>query len=181
MTQTLEQKKGFTVLEFNKGQVIFREGDSAKQAYLIRSGKVAIYKDVNGQKNFVAFMVPGQILGEMAIITGEPRSASAEAAEFCELLVMDKKTLQNALGDTLPIIKALLNQLIVRINETDKKNKPLTATTSKDKRRIEELERGLRSILNEAADWQLAQPNMDPNSKQCLDIISTICQRTLRS
>lgn len=181
MTQTLEQKKGFKLLEFNKGQVIFREGQSAKQAYLIRSGKVAIYKDVNDRKTFVTFMVPGQILGEMAIITGEPRSASAEAAEFCELLVMDKKTLQNALNDTLPIIKALLNQLIVRINETDKKNRPQSMPASKDKRRIEELERGLKAIIDEAADWQLAQPNMDPHSRQCLDIISNISQRTLRS
>lgn len=181
MTQTLEQKKGFKLLEFNKGQVIFREGQSAKKAYLIRSGKVAIYKDINDRKNFVAYMVPGQILGEMAIITGEPRSASAEAAEFCELLVMDKTTLQNALNDTLPIIKALLNQLIVRINETDKKNKPQAMTKNRDQRRIEELERGLKSIIDEAADWQLAQPNMDSQCKQCLDIISNISQRTLRS
>ncbi len=124
MTHDADLKKGFKLLEFNKGQVIFREGQSAKHAYLIRSGKVAIYKDVNGRKVFVAFMVPGQILGEMAIITGEPRSASAEAAEYCELLVMDEKTLQNALNETLPIIKALLNQLIVRINDTDKKKSP---------------------------------------------------------
>ncbi len=181
MTQGGEQKKGFQVLEFNKGQVIFREGQSAKHAYLIRSGKVAIYKEVDGRKVFVAFMIPGQILGEMAIISGEPRSASAEAADFCELLVMDKKTLQNALNDTLPIIKALLNQLIARINETDKKNPPRPGAASKNQRRIEELERTIRSIHGEAADWLLAHPNMDPNSRKCLDIITHICERTLRS
>lgn len=180
MPHDADLKKGFKLLEFNKGQVIFREGQTAKHAYLIRSGKVAIYKDVNGRKVFVAFMVPGQILGEMAIITGEPRSASAEAAEFCELLVMDEKTLQNALNDTLPIIKALLNQLIVRINDTDKKNPPRTGASPKQRRRIEELERAIKSIYGEAADWLLAQPNMDPNSRQCLDIISDICRKTLQ-
>jgi CRP-like cAMP-binding protein len=175
-----EQKKGFQLLGFNKGQVIFREGQSAKNAYLIRSGRVAIYKQVNDRKVFVAFMVPGQILGEMAIITGEHRSASAEAAEFCELLVMDQKTLQNALSDTLPIIKALLNQLIDRINETDKKNPLKTGAATKNQRRVQELERAIRTIHAEAADWLLAHPNMDPNSRQCLDIISNICRKTLQ-
>lgn len=175
-----EQKKGFQLLGFNKGQVIFKEGQSAKHAYLIRSGKVAIYKDVDDRKIFVASMVPGQILGEMAIITGEPRSASAEAAEFTELLVMDQKTLQNALDDTLPIIKALLNQLIVRINETDKKNPPRAGAPNKQQRRMEELERAIKTIHAEAADWLLAHPNMDPNSRQCLDIISTICRKSLQ-
>ncbi len=179
MTQSVEQQKNFQLLEFNKGQVIFREGQSAKHAYLIRTGKVAIYKEVDGRKVFVAFMVPGQILGEMAIITGEPRSASAEASEFCQLLVMDQKTLQNALNDTLPIIKALLNQLIGRIKDTDKKNPPQAGAATKDRRRIEELERCIRTIHGEAADWLLAQPNMDGNARQCLEIIGTICQKTL--
>lgn len=181
MTQSIEPKKGFQILEFNKGQAIFREGQSAKQAYLIRSGKVSIYKDVDGRKVFVAFMVPGQILGEMAIISGEARSASAEAAEFCELLVIDQEILKNALDDTLPIIKALLNQLIARINETDKKNPPRAGAVnvSKSQRRIEELERAVRSIEGEAKDWLLAHPHMDPNSRQCLDIISATCERIL--
>lgn len=163
--------------------MIFKEGQSANQAYLIRSGKVSIYKDVDGRKVFVAFMVPGQILGEMAIISGEPRSASAEAAEFCELLVMDQGTLKNALDDTLPIIKALLNQLIVRINETDKKNPPRATAVpiTKNQRRIDELERAIRSIQSETQDWLLAQPNMDPNSRQCLDIISDTCTKILQT
>ena len=180
MTHGGEQKKGFRLIEFNKGQTIFREGQSAKHAYLIRTGKVAIYKDVDNRKVFVAFMVPGQILGEMAIITGEPRSASAEAAEFCELLIMDKQTLQNALQDTLPIIKALLNQLIVRINETDKKNPPKTGAVTKNQRKVAELERAIKSIHGEAADWLLAHPNMDANSKQCLELISNICRKALQ-
>lgn len=180
MAHDTDQKKGFQLLGFNRGQVIFREGQSAKQAYLIRAGRVAIYKEVDGRKIFVAHMVPGQILGEMAIITGEPRSASAEAAEFCELLVMDKKTLQNALDDTLPIIKALLNQLITRINETDKKNPPRPGTPTHFQRRIDELEKAVKTIRAEAADWLLAHPNMDPNSRQCLELIGSLCRKTLQ-
>ncbi len=179
--KSTEQKQGFRLLEFNKGQAIFKEGQGGRHAYLIRSGKVAIYKEVDGRKVFVAHMVPGQILGEMAIITGEPRSASAEAAEFCELLLMDEKTLHSALDDTLPIIKALLNQLIVRINETDKKHPLGKVGATKNQQRVEELERAVRAIHGEAQDWLLAQPNMDANARKCLDIISTICERAVQS
>lgn len=181
MTQSSDQKKGFQRLEFNKGQIIFREAQPAKHAYLIRSGKVAIYKDVDGLKVFVAFMFPGQILGEMAIISGEPRSASAEAAEFCELLIIDRKTLQNALNDTLPIIRALLNQLIDRINKTDQKNPPRAGAATKNKRRITELERAIRTIQRESKDCFLTHPTMDPHSRQCLDIINNSCAKILRA
>ncbi|MEN8256438.1 MAG: cyclic nucleotide-binding domain-containing protein [Thermodesulfobacteriota bacterium] len=180
MATSIEQKKIFRILEFNKGQVIFKEGQTAAHAFLIRAGKVALYQDVDGHRVFVAFMVPGQILGEMAIITGEPRSATAEAAEYSELLVMDQKTLQNALNGILPIIKALLNQLITRIKRTDKKNPPRAGAVTKNQRRIDELERTIRTIHGEARDWLLAHPEMDPNSRQCLDMISRTCEKTLQ-
>lgn len=180
ISQTPEQKKGFQIRCFNKGEVIFREGHSAKEAYLIRSGKVGIYKNMEGRRLLIAHMVAGQILGEMAIITGEPRSATAQAAEFCELLVMDKKSLHNALDETLPIIKALLNQLIVRINNTDQKNLARAEAITDNQRRVAKLERALRTIHAEAADWLLARPKGDAASRQWLQRISVICQETLR-
>ncbi len=177
----MKKKKEFLQRGFNQGQVIFREDQPATNAYLIRSGKVAIYKNVEGHKVFVAHMIPGQILGEMGIITGEPRTATAEAAEYTELLVMDQETLQNALDDVLPIIKALLNQLISRIKRTDKKNPPRVAAMTRDQQRINELERALRAIHGEAQDWLLAHPNMDANSKKCLNMISYTCEKNLHS
>lgn len=65
-------------------------------------------------------MTPGQILGEMAIITGEPRSATAEAKEATELLIINDESFQFLLNKCSPFIKALINQLINRIQATDK-------------------------------------------------------------
>lgn len=168
-------------LEFNAGKIIFREGQPGHHAYLIRAGKVTIFTTINGRKTKVATMVPGQILGEMAIITGAPRSASAEAAEYCELLVMDKDTLAKTLDETLPIIKALLNQLVKRIQDTERKNPP--AGSERERQlisRIHDLERTMRSIHDNAADWLLAQPDMDPSARQCLQLIRNSCQLQLK-
>jgi len=167
-------------LEFNPGQLIFREGQPGHHAYLIRVGKVTIFTTVNGHKTKIATMVPGQILGEMAIITGQPRSASAEAAEYCELLVMDKKTLAKTLDESLPIIKALLNQLVKRIQETERNNPPEGSERERELvSRIHSLERAMRSINDNAADWLLAQPDMDPSARQCLQLIRNTCQLQL--
>jgi CRP-like cAMP-binding protein len=179
--RTIKKSFQFQLMEFNPGQIIFKEGQPGSHAYLIRSGTVSIYKTVNNQKHLLTTMFPGQILGEMAIINNEPRSASAEAREYCQLLVMDESTLTTALDDTLPIIKALLNQLIHRIKETDKKH-PVGKDNKEDQQqqRITALERGMKSIQADVADWILALPNMEPSAKQCLQHIAKTCQRALK-
>jgi CRP-like cAMP-binding protein len=171
----------FQLMEFNPGQTIFKEGQSGKHAYLIRTGTVSIFKMVAGQKHHLTTMFPGQILGEMAIINEEPRSASAEAKEYCQLLVMDESTLTTALQDTLPIIKALLNQLIHRIKETDQKH-PVGKNDRAEAqhKHIINLERGVKSIQADVADWIMALPNMEPGAKQCLEHISKTCSRLLK-
>ena len=181
--QSSDTKKScqFQLLEFNPGQTIFKEGQSGNHAYLIRTGSVSIYKTVAGQKHRLTTMFPGQILGEMAIINDELRSASAQAKEYCQLLVMDESTLTAALDDTLPIIKALLNQLIHRIKETDKKH-PVGKNDAENaqRKRITVLERGVKAIHADVADWLLALPNMESGAKQCLQHISKTCQRVLK-
>ena len=183
-TQTSQDNKQsfqFQLMEFNQGQTIFKEGQPGSHAYLIRTGTVSVYKMVSGQKHHLTTMFPGQILGEMAIINNEPRSASAEAKEYCQLLIMDESTLTTALEETLPIIKALLNQLIHRIKETDKKH-PVGRNEKGEAqhKRITTLERGVQTIQADVADWLLALPNMEPSAKQCLQHISKTCQKMMK-
>ena len=180
-SQSNKQNFQFQLMEFNPGQSIFKEGQPGSHAYLIRSGTVSIYKTIARQKHHLTTMFPGQILGEMAIINDEPRSASAEAREFCQLLVMDESTLTTALDDTLPIIKALLKQLIHRIKETDQKH-PVGKDNKEEsqRRKILTLERGMKSIQADVADWLLALPNMEASAKQCLQHIAKTCQRALK-
>lgn len=112
--------ENFQILKFDKGQTVFHDGESGGYAYLIRSGKIALTKSIKGTKQAVAQMNPGQILGEMAIITGEPRSATAEAIEPSELLIIDQEAFQTVLRKSTPFIKALINQLISRILASEK-------------------------------------------------------------
>ena len=74
------------------GTVIFRQGEQGDALYFVDEGEVDICvpNQGSGQKR-VALLGPGQSFGEMALLTGEPRTASAVALSDVELLKIDKE------------------------------------------------------------------------------------------
>lgn len=71
---------------FEKGQLVFNEGDVGKTMYIILSGTVEIFKE-NKQ---IAKRSSGDYFGEMAMIESKPRSAGARALEATQLLKLDR-------------------------------------------------------------------------------------------
>ena len=110
--------KGYNIKTYLKGQTIFKEGDPGNLAYLIRSGSVDIYKVMNNKKILLERLQPGEIFGEMSIISKEPRSANAGANEYSELVVINQKDLEVSINKSLPIVQALANLLIKRLRHT---------------------------------------------------------------
>lgn len=83
--------KGYQVAA---GATIFEEGEQAASMGLIVSGKIQVYKQsMHGEKRLLATLRPSQTFGELSLIDGAPRSASAVAAEETILLVTDKDAL----------------------------------------------------------------------------------------
>ena len=66
---------------YTNGEYIFREGESAAYAYVIKSGVVEIVKNSASGVQVLAELEPPTIFGEMALIDGNPRSAGARAKE----------------------------------------------------------------------------------------------------
>ena len=77
---------------FRQGEIIFHEGDPGQFLYLIQSGQVRIF--VNGldgsETSVILFGKPGDIFGELAVIDGLTRSASAVALTETLLLTMSR-------------------------------------------------------------------------------------------
>jgi CRP-like cAMP-binding protein len=77
-----------------KGDRVCREGDRDPSLFIIAKGSVAIVKqDAGDEERFLARLGPGQTIGEMALLDGQPRSASAVAAEDLVLLVFARAEL----------------------------------------------------------------------------------------
>lgn len=80
--------------------IILREGDPGDSLYIIRTGRVRIFRRGENQVEIdLSFSGPCQAFGEMALLTGEPRSADAEAMEETQLLVLAKDDFNRIMRD----------------------------------------------------------------------------------
>ena len=73
---------GFPPANYQAGEKIFSEGDKGDQMYVIRAGEVEIERD----GKIVETLSPGEVFGEMALIDGSQRAATARARTACASL-----------------------------------------------------------------------------------------------
>jgi GNAT superfamily N-acetyltransferase len=78
---------------FPEGTEVFREGDPCDEMYLILEGEVAIY--IEGREQPIATVRAGECLGEISVLTGGERGATARAVTPVEAGVLSKKDLQS--------------------------------------------------------------------------------------
>ncbi|WP_338863327.1 NAD-binding protein [Myxococcus stipitatus] len=87
-TEELETvARGAEHLQRPAGTELFRQGDAGESFYVVLSGEVQL-KDTGGQA--VATVKQGGFFGELALLTGEPRSATAVTATVCELAAVGR-------------------------------------------------------------------------------------------
>ena len=108
--------------KFPRNTVLLSEGDITDSLYVIISGKVkTIINDENGREIILSISGPGEYFGEMALIDGEPRSATIVTREPCQMFVFSKEDLKGILRSNPDMIFTLLKGLVKRLRETDKK------------------------------------------------------------
>lgn len=118
-----EEKTGYEK-QLNTGEVLFKDGDAGDEMYLIKSGKVRISKPSGEVEKTLAVLKEGDFFGEMSVIDGSPRSATATAIEPTELVIFDREVFMNQVREN-PLIEYVLHTLIKRLRETDEQIKYL--------------------------------------------------------
>jgi hypothetical protein len=92
-----EIMKGICIKKFNKGDVLFKQGDEGDGYYFVLRGCIDLYYyDINEQTGkielkFVTAFLPGVGFGELALMYECPRTGTAVANAFTELIVVKKK------------------------------------------------------------------------------------------
>ena len=78
--------------EYGPGEVVFGQGDEGDRLYIVKSGALEVLATPSDVADPipVAYLGPGEVLGELALLTGSPRSASARVPERAELFRVDK-------------------------------------------------------------------------------------------
>ena len=105
---------------FEKGHVLFHEGDSGEDMFIIQSGKVAIKKRVkDGGDATLAVLEKGDFFGEMALLERLPRSATAEVIEEGDLIVIGGDTLGDMIKTNPEIAVRMLRKISKRLAEAN--------------------------------------------------------------
>ena len=105
---------------FKPGEVIFHRDDPGQVLYVIRSGKVKIYvTGPDGQDVSLAVFSPGDYFGELALLDGQPRSASAMAIEPVETFALQRTDFINAVMHHPRIAVQVMHVLSRRLRQTD--------------------------------------------------------------
>jgi CRP-like cAMP-binding protein len=99
-------------LTYDGGETVFNEGDPGDAMYIVESGSVAISKMVEGERIQLATLRDGGLFGEMAVIDGSRRMASAVAVEESVLIKVPRDLLDQKLSKVDPFLQALLKILI---------------------------------------------------------------------
>lgn len=112
--------------KFASGSVIFLEGDPGDVAYIILSGCVEItLSDVDGNQLVLHRALPEGYFGEMALLDGQPRSATATAAEDSVLLTISRQALLAFLKSKPEAALLMLRLTSERLRSADQKIKAL--------------------------------------------------------
>lgn len=80
---------GTSKAHYQAGEVIFREGNRARNFYTILSGQVEVVRDEDGQETPLATLGPGDYFGEMSLLGGGRHSATVRTLTQVDLLVMN--------------------------------------------------------------------------------------------
>ena len=107
-------------IHFKEGDIIFKEDEEdCNEMYVLDSGRVNIVKKVGDTDVTLTTLDEGDFFGEMSLITGNKRSASAVAQTKCKLHTMDKETFELNLSKDITFMRHILETLAHRLEETD--------------------------------------------------------------
>lgn len=120
-----DQERSVLVARFQRrtlapGEYAFRQGDPGEDLFLIVDGSVQIKMAVDGREVTLAVLGAGAFFGEMALLDGHPRSASAMAMGECGLLALGRADFLEVVGRS-PVsmrhLLAFLSERLRRVNE----------------------------------------------------------------
>lgn len=105
---------------YRKGTVLFREGEVGDALHLIRKGSVFVTKRIAGRDVVLNYQAAGNYFGEMALMSGLPRSATITAAVDCETIRIDGVAFRQLMDDHPRLKTEMQEKYGQRIIETQR-------------------------------------------------------------
>lgn len=107
---------GTRIRRFRRGEVVFHVGDPGDALFLISSGSVKItLPSETGEEAILATLQPGEVFGELSLLDGAPRSATAVALEPTETIVLQRDRFRHLMATEPTIRDAVMANMAAEV------------------------------------------------------------------
>ncbi len=107
------------------GKAIVREGEAGSSVYILTRGSVRVYATIQGKAVDLATLQPSDFFGEIAFLTGKPRTATVETTEESDILEVPEEDLLDMIKKSPRIREVLQNYHTMRVQSTLEKVKEM--------------------------------------------------------
>ncbi|MEZ4223949.1 MAG: Crp/Fnr family transcriptional regulator [Polyangiaceae bacterium] len=118
---------------FKAGEVLYEDGDAARDAFLLQEGRVRLIKKVGATERILRVLRPGDLFGESALLQATPRTSTAVALSDGIALALDAPTFQQVLSASPGVGMRVLGQLIRRLRDAEDQIEVLLLRDGKSK------------------------------------------------
>jgi len=106
---------------YKKGINLFHENDYSRELFVIQCGSVKVYRRINTKEIELAVLSKGSVVGEMALIDGKPRSASAIALEDSTVTIIDAETFLERVAGAPPWFISVIKTVSEKIRNANRR------------------------------------------------------------
>jgi len=107
-------------VELKAGAVLFRQEDRSDGCYILLDGVLSIYaQSPQGDETLLALLAGGDVIGEMGLVDGMPRSATAAALKPCELAFLSTANFNRFAEDYPKVYRQMLGIISTRLRQTN--------------------------------------------------------------
>lgn len=105
-------------LDVADGDILFRQGDAADAVYVVLDGEAVIEVTAGASTQEVARLGRDALVGEMGVLTGEPRTATVRASAALSVLRVETDLFLSLMDRTPALARSVLKELALRLQET---------------------------------------------------------------
>lgn len=120
--------KHATLKSYAAGEDLFHEGDEADGLYLIQSGSVTVSRMIGGKEVVLFYVAAGNYVGEMSLVSGEPRYATVRAAIATEAVLIDAGRMRDIIARNPGIRNELDTRFLQHLQEQERRQQQGTTS-----------------------------------------------------
>lgn len=118
---------------FTAGEVLFREGDPGREAFLLQHGRVRLLKRVRMAERSMSVLRTGDLFGEAALVSSSPRAHTAVAMSDGLAIAVDRVVLRQIIEQFPHLAEQIVAQLVRRVGEAEDQIEVLMLRDSQSK------------------------------------------------